>query len=126
MNITNAKSALEDVVMSEDDSLNLTEYELFITKFNDVSFKVDFNFMNENKVSDYPPGVVDHFNNTLIELRRKRNISLFSVLTQLSIHCIDPSKIRSLINAKVKMLLVDELRDDYPKIRALYPTNDFF
>jgi hypothetical protein len=48
MNIDNAQSALKDVVMSEDDSLNLTEYEVFIRKFSEVSFKVDFNFMNEN------------------------------------------------------------------------------
>lgn len=118
------KDALGNLVMTEDDTMSVSEYEMFLTKFSRYGFSIDFNFMNENKICNIPSNILQAFNECLIEMKIEDNVSLFSILTQLSIHLIEPSKIKSYINSEVKMLLVDELKHSYPKIKQMYPLTD--
>jgi|WetSurSiteA1Bulk_404760.scaffolds.fasta_scaffold172250_2 hypothetical protein len=122
-----AQLALQHLVMTEDDAFNVSEYELFLNKFREKGFDFDLTFMNENKICDVPHNMIQAFNECLIELKFETDSNIFSILTQLSIHIVDPSKIKSYINSEVKMILIDELKESYPSIKKMYPiTDDLF
>jgi hypothetical protein len=109
------------VVMTEGDLNSQVQYEKFLNMLISKNYKVDLAYMNEHKIKEVPRAVIEHFNDTLMSCKYEYSYSILTILVKLSEEFLDASKIKSYINTEVKWEIINEVRDNYPKIRAEYP-----
>ena len=115
---------IRDTKLEEDSTFDKITFKVFKDEFEKLKLDVDLHFMNEKKISEIPPFVIQSFNECLLDVKLKYSFLIFDILTQLSIYIIEPSKIKSLINDTIKYELIDELKMKHSTIKQMYPITD--
>lgn len=113
-----------NVKLDENETLDIVNFKKFLVEFKKLGLDKDLYFINENKICDIPNEIIVALNDCILDVKIKHNIPIYDILTQLSIHVLEPSKIKSLISDIVKNELINELKEHHPTIRKMYPITD--